>query len=34
MAFYDGFVEPGLTHSRELVEWFQTREVPRPVAIR
>ncbi|MBN9096518.1 MAG: cyclase family protein [Pseudonocardia sp.] len=27
-AFYDGFIEPGLTYSRELVEWFQTREVP------
>jgi kynurenine formamidase len=27
-AFYDGFNEPGLTHSRELVEWFQNREVP------
>jgi len=27
-SFYDGFVEPGLTYSRELVEWFQQREVP------
>jgi kynurenine formamidase len=27
-AFYDGFVEPGLTYSRELVEWFQQREIP------
>ncbi len=27
-TFYDGFTEPGLTHSRELVEWFQSREVP------
>ena len=26
--FYDGFCEPGLTYSRELVEWFQQREVP------
>ena len=26
--FYDGFNEPGLTYSRELVEWFQQREVP------
>ncbi len=26
--FYDGFTEPGLTYSRELVEWFQQREVP------
>lgn len=26
--FYDGFNEPGLTYSRELVEWFQSREVP------
>jgi kynurenine formamidase len=26
--FYDGFVEPGLTYSRELVEWFQQREIP------
>jgi kynurenine formamidase len=26
--FYDGFVEPGLTYSRELVEWFQRREIP------
>jgi Predicted metal-dependent hydrolase len=27
-AFYDGFNEPGLTYSRELVEWFQQREIP------
>ena len=27
-SFYDGFNEPGLTYSRELVEWFQRREVP------
>ena len=26
--FYDGFNEPGLTYSRELVEWFQQREIP------
>ncbi|PXW35657.1 UNVERIFIED_CONTAM: kynurenine formamidase [Williamsia faeni] len=26
--FYEGFTEPGLTYSRELVEWFQQREVP------
>jgi kynurenine formamidase len=26
--FYDGFVEPGLTHSRELVDWFQRKEIP------
>src|SRR5207344_2235591 len=26
--FMDGFKEPGLTYSRELVEWFQQREVP------
>ena len=26
--FYDGFNEPGLTYSRELVEWFQEREIP------
>jgi kynurenine formamidase len=26
--FFDGFCEPGLTYSRELVEWFQQREVP------
>jgi kynurenine formamidase len=26
--FYDGFIEPGLTYSRELVEWFQQREIP------
>ena len=28
MVFYDGFNEPGLTYSRELVEWFQQREIP------
>ena len=27
-SFYDGFIEPGLTYSRELVEWFQDREIP------
>ena len=27
-AFYNGFIEPGLTYSRELVEWFQLREIP------
>jgi kynurenine formamidase len=27
-SFYDGFVEPGLTYSRELVEWFRDREIP------
>jgi kynurenine formamidase len=26
--FYDGFNEPGLTYSRELVEWFKAREIP------
>lgn len=26
--FYDGFVEPGLTYSPELVEWFQSMEIP------
>lgn len=26
--FYDGFCEPGLTYSGELVEWFQNREIP------
>jgi kynurenine formamidase len=26
--FYEGFVEPGLTYSRELVEWFQQKEIP------
>lgn len=26
--FYDGFLEPGLTHSRELVQWFQDMEIP------
>jgi kynurenine formamidase len=26
--FYDGFLEPGLTYSRELVQWFQDMEIP------
>jgi kynurenine formamidase len=26
--FFDGFNEPGLTYSRELVEWFQRTEIP------
>jgi kynurenine formamidase len=26
--FYTDFVEPGLTYSRELVEWFDEREIP------
>jgi len=26
--FYAEFVEPGLTHSRELVQWFQDMEIP------
>jgi len=26
--FYDDFIEPGLTYSRELVEWFQNTEIP------
>jgi len=26
--FYDGFVEPGLTYSPELVRWFQEMEIP------
>lgn len=26
--FYEGFNEPGLTYSRELVEWFQEMEIP------
>ena len=26
--FYSDFVEPGLTHSRELVDWFQAMEIP------
>ncbi|WP_395400437.1 cyclase family protein [Arthrobacter sp. UC242_113] len=26
--FYEGFKEPGLTYSRELVEWFQEMEIP------
>ncbi|MFJ9388942.1 cyclase family protein [Nocardioides sp. NPDC101246] len=27
-AFYDGFVEPGLVYSKELVAWFQEMEIP------
>jgi kynurenine formamidase len=27
-AFYEGFNEPGLTYSPELVQWFQDLEVP------
>ncbi len=27
-AFYEGFNEPGLTYSRELVQWFQDMEIP------
>lgn len=26
--FYEGFNEPGLTYSRELVEWFRDMEIP------
>lgn len=26
--FYNGFVEPGLTYSPQLVEWFQNMEIP------
>jgi kynurenine formamidase len=26
--FYDGFNEPGLTHSKELIEWFRDMEIP------
>jgi len=26
--FYEGFNEPGLTYSRELVDWFQRMEIP------
>ena len=26
--FYADFVEPGLTYSRELVDWFQSKEIP------
>jgi kynurenine formamidase len=26
--FYEGFCEPGLVHSPELVEWFQEMEIP------
>ncbi|CRM96134.1 Putative cyclase [Pseudomonas sp. 22 E 5] len=27
-AFYDGFCEPGLTYSQELVQWFYDKEIP------
>lgn len=27
-AFYEGFIEPGLVYSPELVSWFQDMEVP------
>lgn len=27
-TFYTDFTEPGLTYSRELVEWFQRKEIP------
>ena len=27
-AFYEGFVEPGLTYSPELVQWFHDMEIP------
>jgi kynurenine formamidase len=27
-AFYDGFVEPGLVYSPELVQWFADMEIP------
>lgn len=27
-AFYEGFNEPGLTYSPELVQWFQDMEIP------
>lgn len=27
-AFYEGFCEPGLVYSPELVEWFQEMEIP------
>ncbi|KQT89190.1 metal-dependent hydrolase [Marmoricola sp. Leaf446] len=27
-AFYEGFAEPGLTYSPELVQWFQDMEIP------
>ena len=26
--FYDGFIEPGLRYSPELVEWFRNMEIP------
>ena len=28
VKFYDGFVEPGLTYSPELVNWFRDMEIP------
>ncbi|MGV7750539.1 cyclase family protein, partial [Mycobacterium kansasii] len=27
-AFYEGFCEPGLQYSPELVQWFADREIP------
>ena len=30
-AFYEGFNEPGLVYSPELVQWFQDMEIPNPV---
>ncbi|CRM14920.1 Putative cyclase [Pseudomonas sp. 31 E 6] len=27
-AFYDGFCEPGLTYSQELVQWFYDKKIP------
>ncbi len=27
-AFYEGFCEPGLTYTPELVRWFQQKEIP------
>ena len=27
-AFYEGFCEPGLIYSPELVQWFQDMEIP------
>ncbi|MFZ2240573.1 MAG: cyclase family protein [Gordonia amarae] len=27
-AFYEGFCEPGLVYSEELVKWFQDKEIP------
>ena len=29
--FYQNFIEPGLTYSPELVEWFHKMEIPNPV---